>query len=187
LAFLKLESQIGQNYFKEMRFCLDYALANRKLMMERVKRVFDSQIKGIAWGEFINIAHNYAARETHFGEEVIVHRKGATQALAGQTGIVPGSQGTESYIVRGLGNPESFSSCSHGAGRRLGRNQAIRELNLKEEIAKLDKQGIVHALRTKNDLDEACGAYKDITQVMRLQADLVQITTELKPLAVIKA
>ena len=187
LAFLKLESQIGQNYFKEMRFCLDYALANRKLMMERVKRVFDSQIKGIAWGEFINIAHNYASLETHFGEEVIVHRKGATRAEAGQTGIVPGSQGTASYIVRGLGNPESFSSCSHGAGRRLGRNQAIRELNLKEEIAKLDKLGIVHALRTKNDLDEASGAYKDITQVMRLQADLVQITTELKPLAVIKA
>jgi len=187
LAFLELNSLTGQNYFKEMLFCRDYALANRELMMERIKQVFDGQINGINWGEFINIAHNYASLETHFGCEVVVHRKGATQALAGQTGIVPGSQGSKSYIVRGLGNPESFKSCSHGAGRRLGRNQAIRELNLKEEIAKLDKQGIVHALRTRNDLDEASGAYKDISQVMRLQADLVEIINELKPLAVIKA
>ncbi len=187
LSFLEFKSETGQKYFKEMRFCLDYALANRRLMMERIKRVFDSQINDINWGEFINIAHNYASQELHFGQEVIVHRKGATKALAGQIGIVPGSQGTKSYLVRGLGNLESFISCAHGAGRKLGRNQARRQLNLKEEIKKLDKQGIIHALRTKNDLDEASGAYKDISEVMRYQADLVQIITELKPLAVIKA
>ena len=186
LSFLELASDAGKRYFAEMRFCFEYALANRRLMMERIKKVFARQVSHLEFGEFINIAHNYAARETHFGQEVIVHRKGATEARQGQAGIVPGSQGTRSYLVRGLGNAESFKSCAHGAGRKLGRNQAIRELNLKEEIKKLDKQGIVHALRTKNDLDEASGAYKDISQVMRQQADLVQIITELKPLAVIK-
>ncbi len=169
-----------------MRFCVDYALANRKLMMERIKQVFEKNIGKIKWGDFINIAHNYASFETHFKEEVVVHRKGATQAKLGQTGIIPGSQGTKSYIVRGLGNPESFESCSHGAGRRMGRNQAIRELILKEEIEKLDKKGIVHAIRTKKDLDEASGAYKDISEVIKNQDDLVEIIMELSPLAVIK-
>ena len=186
LSFLELESELGQKYFAEMAFCVDYALANRKLIMERLKQVLANHFNNFKCGEFINIAHNYASVETHFGAKVIVHRKGATAARAGQIGIVPGSQGTESYIVRGLGNPESFLSCSHGAGRKLGRNQAIRLLNLEEEIAKLDKQGIVHAIRTTRDLDEASGAYKDISEVMRLQADLVEITTELQPLAVIK-
>jgi len=170
-----------------MRFCLEYALANRQLMMERIKKIFADKFAGLKFGEFINIAHNYAAREVHFGQEVIVHRKGATQAFKGQVGIIPGSQGTKSYLVRGLGNAESFQSCSHGAGRKMGRNQATRELNLEEEIAKLNSKGIVHAIRTRRDLDEASGAYKDIDQVMRLQADLVEIVTELEPLAVIKA
>ena len=187
LSFLELASQAGQRYFKEMRFCLEYALANRRLMMERIKKVFVNNFGEIEFGELINIAHNYASRERHFGREVIVHRKGATQAFKGQAGIIPGSQGTKSYLVRGLGNPESFFSCSHGAGRKLGRNQAIRQLNLQEEIAKLDKKGIVHAIRTKKDLDEASGAYKDIDKVMRQQADLVEMVAEFEPLAVIKA
>jgi len=186
LAFLELDSEIGRRYFAEMLFCVEYALANRKLMMERIKKVFENNIGDIKWGDFINIAHNYGSRELHFGEEVIVHRKGATQALKGQTGIIPGSQGTKSYIVRGLGNAESFTSCSHGAGRKMGRNQAIRGLNLQEEIERLNKKGIVHAIRTRRDLDEAAGAYKDIDEVIRNQADLVEIITELEPLAVIK-
>ncbi len=186
LPFLELESESGKRYFSEMRFCVEYALANRKLMMERIKKIFENNISNIEWGEFINIAHNYASLELHFGEEVVVHRKGATQALKGQIGIIPGSQGTKSYIVRGLGNLESFTSCSHGAGRRMGRNQAIRELNLEQEIEKLNKKGIVHAIRTRRDLDEAAGAYKDINEVIRNQSDLVEIITELEPLAVIK-
>lgn len=186
LSFLELDSETGQQYFSEMLFCVEYALANRQLMMERIKKVLASNVGNVEWGEFINIAHNYASSERHFGAEVIVHRKGATQALQGQIGIIPGSQGTKSYIVRGLGNPESFTSCSHGAGRRMGRNQAIRELNLEEEIEKLNKKGIVHAIRTKKDLDEASGAYKDIAEVIGNQADLVEIVTELEPLAVIK-
>ena len=98
----------------------------------------------------------------------------------------PGSQGSKSYIVEGLGNAESFNSCSHGAGRKLGRNQAMRQLNLEEEIRKMDEQGIIHGLRNQRDLDEASGAYKDIDVVMQNQSDLVKILTELKPLAVIK-
>ena len=121
----------------------------------------------------LDVAHNYASLEEHFGRKVFVHRKGATRAAAGQTGIIPGSQGSTSYIVRGLGNKESFCSCSHGAGRKLGRKQAQRQLDLKEEIRHLEQQGIVHSIRHKKDLDEAAGAYKDITQVMDNQRDLV--------------
>lgn len=186
LAFLEAGSEMGKKYMDEMRFCVDYALANRRLMMARIKEAFAENIKEICWGNFVNIAHNYASLETHFGEKVIVHRKGATQAKIGQTGIIPGSQGTKSYIVKGLGNEESFASCSHGAGRKMGRNQAVRELNLKEEIEKLNQKGIVHAIRTKKDLDEASGAYKDIFEVIKNQNDLIAIVTELTPLAVIK-
>jgi tRNA-splicing ligase RtcB len=136
--------------------------------------------------DFINIAHNYARWESHFGTNVIVHRKGATSAREGEIGIIPGSQGTKSYIVQGKGNPESFQSCSHGAGRSMGRKQAQRELNLEEEIAKLNDKGIVHSIRQTKDLDEAPGAYKDINVVMENQSDLVEILVELNPLAVIK-
>ena len=140
----------------------------------------------VEFDEIINIAHNYAAWEKHFDEKVIVHRKGATSAKAGETGIIPGSQGTKSYIVEGLGNPESFMSCSHGAGRVMSRNQAYKTLNLEEEARKLDDLGIIHAIRTKHDLEEAASAYKDIAEVMNFQKDLVKVKYELSPLAVIK-
>jgi tRNA-splicing ligase RtcB len=104
----------------------------------------------------------------------------------GETGIIPGSQGTKSYIVEGLGNPESFMSCSHGAGRTMSRTAAIRNLNLEEEKRKLDDLGILHSIRGKSDLEEASSAYKDISQVMALQSDLVKIKVELSQLAVIK-
>jgi tRNA-splicing ligase RtcB len=124
--------------------------------------------------------------EHHFGQEVMVHRKGATAAREGQRGIIPGSQGTPSYIVIGRGNPESFCSCSHGAGRRMGRKQAQRSLDLDKEVSRLEKAGVIHAIRNRRDLDEAAGAYKDIDAVMRQQKDLVRIEVALKPLAVIK-
>ena len=123
----------------------------------------------------INIAHNYATIENHYGQNVMVHRKGATLAREDTLGIIPGSQGTKSYIVRGLGNQESFESCSHGAGRKMGRKKAQKSLNLEEEKAKLDGQGIIHSIRTEKDLDEATGAYKDISEVMENQKDLVAI------------
>jgi len=187
LAFLPIETQEAKDYFAEMQYCVDFAFANRLLMMENIKSVF-AQVLGSSFSEveFINIAHNYARWESHFDTKVIVHRKGATSARDGEIGIIPGSQGTKSYIVRGKGNPESFESCSHGAGRTMGRKQAQRELNLDEEIEKLNSKGIVHSIRNVRDLDEAPGAYKDIHTVMENQRDLVDILVELSPLAVIK-
>ncbi len=187
LAFLEVKSQEGMRYLHEMDFCVEYALANRKLMMGRIKTAFENNIPGIKWGNFINVAHNYASFENHFGKNVVVHRKGAIRAGNGQLGIVPGSQGSKSYIVKGLGNKESFESCSHGAGRVMGRRQAIRELDLHRETKKLERLGIIHSLRSKRDLEEASSAYKDISTVMKNQEDLIEIIEELKPLAVIKA
>ena len=186
LAHLDLDSQVGQTYLAEMEYCVQFALRNRLLMLEMVKEALIEQMGEVAFGEVINIAHNYAAREVHFGREVLVHRKGATSAAAGQLGIIPGSQGSRSYIVRGLGNPESFRSCSHGAGRLMGRKEAQRSLDLEAEKARLDRQGIIHAIRSRRDLDEAAGAYKDIASVISAQSDLVEVMVELSPLAVIK-
>ena len=186
LAFLPFETDEAHAYYREMRYCTEFALANRKLMMERIQQVVTATLGNVVYEPIINIAHNYAAWETHFDTKVIVHRKGATSAKAGETGIIPGSQGTKSYIVEGLGNPESLMSCSHGAGRVMSRKAAIRDLDLDEEKRKLDDLGIVHSIRRKSDLEEASSAYKDIAQVMALQSDLVKIKVELSPLAVIK-
>jgi len=186
LAFLPVDSNEGQAYLKEMQYCVDFAFANRKLMMNRTKYCFDEIISGIEFDHIINIAHNYASLENHFGKNVWVHRKGATLARKGTIGIIPGSQGTHSYIVEGLGNPESFMSCSHGAGRCMSRTQAKKELNLEIEKKKMDDQGIIHGMRNKNDLDESLSAYKDIKTVMKNQEDLVKVLVELKPLGVIK-
>jgi len=186
LAFLPFETNEARAYYLEMKYCTEFALANRKLMMERIQQVVSATLNSVTYEPIINIAHNYAAWETHFGEKVIVHRKGATSAKDGETGIIPGSQGTKSYIVEGLGNPESFMSCSHGAGRVMSRTAAIKNLNLDDEKRKLDKLGIIHSIRSKSDLEEASSAYKDISQVMALQSDLVKIKVELSPLAVVK-
>jgi tRNA-splicing ligase RtcB len=186
LAFLPFKTEEALKYYKEMRYCTEFAFANRKLMMERIQQAISAVLQSVEYEPMINIAHNYAAWEKHFGEKVVVHRKGATSARMGETGIIPGSQGTKSYIVEGLGNPESFMSCSHGAGRVMSRSAAIRNLDLETEKRKLDEQGIIHSIRGKSDLEEAASAYKDISQVMAFQSDLVKIKVELSPLAVIK-
>lgn len=186
LSFLPLDSEDGQAYLREMRYCVDFALANRSLMMGRIKEIFIETIGDVLFDPMINIAHNYAIMEHHFGRNVLIHRKGATSAKLGEIGIIPGSQGTSSYIVEGKGNEESFMSCSHGAGRKMGRKQAERTLNLEEEKKRLDDKGILHAIRGIGDLDEASGAYKPIEIVMEEQKDLVSILVKLEPLAVIK-
>lgn len=187
LAFLPIDSEEGKSYLREMQYCVDFALANRKLMMNRILQCFESQSPdNCGYDEMINIAHNYARMENHFGENVMVHRKGATLATEDTIGIIPGSQGTKSYIVKGKGNKESFNSCSHGAGRKMGRNDAEKTLVLEDEIKRLDDMGVLHAIRGKKDLDEAPGAYKDISVVMDNQKDLVEILVELTPLGVIK-
>lgn len=186
LAFLPLSSDAGQQYHREMQFCVDFALANRMMMMERIQDIFIAAVPPVSFSGFINIAHNYAAMETHYRNNVIVHRKGATSAREGELGIIPGSQGSPSYIVRGLGNPESFFSCSHGAGRRMGRKEAQRKLDLDKEAGRLNKEGILHSIRSRKDLDEAAGAYKNIDKVLEQQLDLVEVVVTLKPLAVVK-
>ncbi len=182
LSFLAVDSKEGQEYLAAMNFCLSFAQANRALMMRRIKDAFQS-VTGANFLEEIDVHHNYAARETHFGEEVYVHRKGAILAAKGLRGIIPGSMGTPSYIAEGLGNPESFASCSHGAGRVMGRKEAIRSLDLAKEQEKM--KGIIGAPRNKNELQEAPSAYKDIDKVMELQKDLVKPLVKLFPLAVI--
>jgi len=186
LAFLPMDTEAGSNYFNEMQYCVDFALANRKVIMERIKDAFLAVTPPVFFQSFINIAHNYAAMETHYHKKVFVHRKGATRAMDGEMGIIPGSQGTPSYIVKGKGNEESFSSCSHGAGRTMGRKQAQRQLDLHYEQKRLDDQDIIHSIRSRRDLDEASSAYKDIDKVVENQLDLVEVVVELKPLAVIK-
>jgi len=185
LAFLPLNTKEAKAYIREMNYCVEYALANRKLMMDRVITVFKSNVD-MSNENMINIAHNYATMENHFGADVMVHRKGATLAREGTTGIIPSSQGAKSYIVKGKGNPESFNSCSHGAGRRMGRKQAERELDLDAEQKHLEDMGVIHSVRGRGDLDEAPSAYKDIDVVMENQKDLVDILVELTPLGVIK-
>lgn len=190
LAFLPAESEQGRAYIREMNYAVDFALANRKLMMIRIQNMmidyFMSQGINFVIEPMINIAHNYASLENHYRENVWVHRKGATKATEGLTGIIPGSQGSASYIVKGKGNEESFKSCSHGAGRRMGRKQAIRELDLEKEVKALEDKNIIHSIRGINQLDEAPSAYKDIESVMKNQEDLVEIVVKLQPLAVIK-
>lgn len=187
LAFLPIQTDEARQYFNEMKYCVEFAFANRKLMMENIKKVFTGILTNVTFGDMINIAHNYAAWENHFNQNVIVHRKGATRAYENEVGIIPGSMGTKSYIVQGLGNPESFKSCSHGAGRTMGRKQAQRTLDLSAEIEIMNRQGIIHGIESIEQLDEAPTAYKDIDVVMSNQNDLVKILVELHPLAVMKS
>jgi tRNA-splicing ligase RtcB len=194
LAYLPIDSDEGEDYRIEMNLCLQFAQVNRKLMMERAKNVVLNMlekyagIKGVEITQEINIHHNYAAMEHHFGENVLVHRKGATKAALGQLGIIPGSMGTESYIVRGLGNPESFESCSHGAGRAMGRKAATAKYTAQQVIEDMKKRNIYVLKANKEDIAEECPmAYKDINQVITQQSDLVEVVNILKPIGVIIA
>jgi tRNA-splicing ligase RtcB len=186
LPFLPLKTHEFNEYWDEMNYCIAFAKCNRQLMMERIKEVIVDALPLAEFEPTIDIAHNYAAFENHFGANCIVHRKGAVRARAGEIGIIPGSQGTSSYIVEGLGNPDSFMSSSHGAGRLMSRTQAIKTLSLEDEIKKMESKGIVHSIRSQRDLDEAASAYKDIDHVIALETDLVKVITKLEPLAVIK-
>jgi tRNA-splicing ligase RtcB len=193
LAFLPVESEEGRSYLTEMESALRYAALNRKLIVDQLMEAALTLLGGVAFPQVISIHHNYASLETHFGRRVWVHRKGATSALSGQLGIIPGSMGSPSYIVRGLGNPDSFMSCAHGAGRRLGRREAQRTLSAAE--CERAMAGIVHGtasagrlrgFRSGLDISEAPQAYKDIEDVMRSQADLVEPVVRLLPLGVLK-
>jgi len=193
LAFLPANTQEGQDYIKDMNFALDYARENRRMIMENFMAAFQSVYEEAEFGDPVNIHHNYAALESHFGKDVWVHRKGATSAKQDEIGIIPGSMGTASYIVKGLGNIESFMSCSPGAGRVMGRMQATRTLTPEECDQAMD--GIVYDRwskvkrgKTKGmyDLSEAPQAYKNIDEVIEAEQDLIQPIVKLKPLGVVK-
>jgi len=188
LAFLPIGTKEAQEYIVAMNYALDFAQANRELMMACVIREF-GHYTGATALEPINIHHNFASLEHHFGRDVWVHRKGATQAREGQTGIIPGSMGTSSYIVRGLGSADSFQSCSHGAGRATGRMEFSRTHTVEDcdkEMAGIVFGGWGKDRKGKPDLSEAPSAYKPIDEVMAAQADLVEIAVKLTPLAVLK-
>ena len=133
--------------------------------------------------EAINCHHNYVSREKHFGASVLVTRKGAVRAAKGVMGIIPGSMGTRSYIVRGLGNPESFESASHGAGRRMSRGEAKRRFTVKDLA---DQTAGIECRKDGGVLDEIPSAYKPIEQVMENQRDLVEVVTELRQVLCVK-
>ncbi|HUI90737.1 MAG TPA: RtcB family protein [Chitinivibrionales bacterium] len=188
LAFFPMDKQLAREYKTAMDYALDFAAENR----QRMKQVCQEQLRAETRCGFlreINIHHNFAAEETHYGRTLIVHRKGATRAGKGQSGIIPGSMGSSSYIVQGRGNPDSFLSSSHGAGRIMGRNEANRRLTYEE--VRQAMRGIVfdtwpRGRKGKIDLSEAPQAYKDINAVMASQKDLVDVKVKLRPLGVVK-
>jgi len=196
---------LGKGYISWMNFALDFAYLNRRVMMQEVKAAFRdhfpdvefitwSKVTGQAEYNMINIHHNYAALENHYGRNLWVHRKGATKASEGLVGIIPGSMGTPSYITKGLGNHLSLMSCSHGAGRTMSRKAYSRSMAGSPDVeASLD--GIIHSEfkpfrhgRDKGllDVSEAPGAYKDIDTVMANQSDLVEPLVKLRPLISVK-
>ena len=194
LAFLPIEEADGHDYFRDMLFALRYAEENRRRMMAAFKETVAEFAPEVSFLRELDVHHNYAAFEEHGGAKVCVHRKGATSAKKDEPGIIPGSMGAASYIVRGLGNPASFESCSHGAGRRMSRIAACTTLTAEQCDAALD--GIVHErwhpyrkfgkARGCLDLSEAPQAYKDIEAVIRAELDLVEPLVRLLPLASLK-
>lgn len=171
-----------------MELSLDFAFRNRGDMLSVVLSIIQKVLKKeFSIENVINIHHNYAAIENHFGKNVYVHRKGATKAYEGQFGIIPGSMGSNSYIVKGLGNRESFKSCSHGAGRVMGRSAAKKQFTAGDVIKDMKKKNISVGKKDMKDIAEECvWAYKDIDQVMENQKDLVEIVHKLTPILVVK-
>jgi tRNA-splicing ligase RtcB len=184
LAYLAEGTPLFDDYIEAMTFAQEYAMVNREIMMGRVLTVLRTFLPSFQTDKTaINCHHNYTTREHHFGENVWLTRKGAVRAREGDLGIIPGSMGTGSFIVRGKGNPESFHSCSHGAGRLMSRGQAKKLISLDEHKAAV--AGI--SCRTDEGvLDESPRAYKDIGAVMAAQEDLVSIEHRLRQIINIK-
>ena len=180
LSWLSLSTPEGQAYLSDMQWAVDYALLNRKSMLRRALGVLGVDFHA---GSVINIPHNYAAVEEHYGKQVVVHRKGATSARVDELGIVPGSMGTPSYIVRGLGNEAAYQSCSHGAGRTMGRKAAKRALNTSMFAQALEG---TFSKASGSYLDEAPQAYKNIDLVMGAQDELVTVVHKLTPVITLK-
>lgn len=185
LAYFPEGTDHFDDYVEAVGWAQDFAALNRRMMMTNVIRALRGQIAKPfdAEMEAVNCHHNYVQRENHFGENVLVTRKGAVRAAKGVMGIIPGSMGAKSFIVRGLGNPESFDSCSHGAGRVMSRTAAKKLVTLDEHIA--DTAG-VECRKDEGVIDETPKAYKPIEAVMAAQSDLVEIVHTLKQVVCVK-
>jgi tRNA-splicing ligase RtcB len=185
LAYLEEGTQHYDDYVEAVGWAQKFARVNREVMMHNLVRAvrqvipksFETHV------EAVNCHHNYVQRERHFGRDVLVTRKGAVSAREGELGIIPGSMGARSYIVRGKGNPESFNSCSHGAGRVMSRTEAKRRFTV------LDAQEATAGVECRKDegvIDEIPMAYKDIEAVMRAQSELVEVVHTLKQVVCVK-
>lgn len=184
LAYLVEGTEHFSDYWEALTWAQEYAWENRQAMMDSVLRVLREHLPPFQIGEqAVNCHHNYTARETHFGEDVLITRKGAVHAAEGVMGIIPGSMGAKSFIVRGKGNLESFCSCSHGAGRVMSRTAAKKQFTLEDHAR--DTAGI-ECRKDADVIDETPKAYKDIDAVMAAQSDLVEIVHTLRQVVCVK-
>jgi tRNA-splicing ligase RtcB len=184
LAWLVEGSKSFDRYVEAVHWAQDYATANRREMMRAVLKAIEPHVPPFkVVGEAISCHHNYVAREHHFGADVLVTRKGAIRAGAGDMAIIPGSMGAQSFIVRGKGNPESLCSCAHGAGRRMSRTEAKRRFTREDLVRQTEG---VECRKDGGVIDEIPGAYKPIDEVMRNQSDLVDIVHTLKQVVCVK-
>lgn len=184
LSYLVEGTQHFADYVEALSWAQDYAMLNRREMMRLVVEALKPVLPPFELTkEAINCHHNYVERETHFGEEVYITRKGAISAQAGELGIIPGSMGAKSYIVRGKGNAESFCSCSHGAGRRMSRMEAKRRFSTQDMVEQTDG---IECRKDKDVVDEIPAAYKDIEAVMAHQSDLVEVVHTLRQIVCVK-
>ena len=184
LAYIPMGSDLFGDYLKAVHWAQDFALANREAMMLAILTAARTVLPAFGTAdEAVNCHHNYVAQEHHFGKNVWLTRKGAVRAREGDLGIIPGSMGVQSYIVRGKGNPQSFHSCSHGAGRRMSRTEAKRRFTVADHEA---ATAGVECRKDEGVIDETPGAYKNIDAVMAAQADLVDVVHTLKQVVCVK-
>jgi tRNA-splicing ligase RtcB (3'-phosphate/5'-hydroxy nucleic acid ligase) len=186
LAYIPEGSALFGDYWRALTWAQEYATLNRQLMMAATAQALECITPGKAGAydlEAVNCHHNYVSRERHFGDNVLVTRKGAVSAQEGELGIIPGSMGAKSFIVRGKGNREAFCSCSHGAGRRMSRGDARRLFTLEDHAV---ATAGVECRKDAEVLDETPGAYKDIDAVMAAQTDLVDVVHTLKQVLCVK-
>jgi tRNA-splicing ligase RtcB len=185
LAYLEEGTEHYDDYVEAVSWAQKFARMNREVMMQNliaavrtvIRKPFETHV------EAVNCHHNYVQKEHHFGKDVLVTRKGAVSAKAGELGIIPGSMGAKSFIVRGKGNPDSFHSCSHGAGRTMSRNEAKRRFTVDDHVRATEG---VECRKDANVIDEIPMAYKDIEAVMHAQRDLVEVVHTLKQIVCVK-
>jgi tRNA-splicing ligase RtcB (3'-phosphate/5'-hydroxy nucleic acid ligase) len=183
LAVFLAGTKVFDAYRRDLFWAQEYARFNREMMLHLLTEVVRKFFPRVTFADPISCHHNYVAEEVHFGDELLVTRKGAIRAGRGDLGIIPGSMGTKSYIVRGLGNPRSFQSASHGAGRRMSRTEARKRFSVRDLK---DQTAGVECRKDPGVVDEAPKAYKNIDSVMKQQQDLVEIVAELKQIVCVK-